>query len=146
MDNRNSGGLSDRPGSTNASSLKNDVRRRHSHPVIDQWLTAANAGSVDQVCALYAQDAILLPTLSREICDRLGSIRRYFEFFLGREGFSARLIDCYVQQYSEVKIDSGIYEFKWIESGQPQVAQARFTFVIRDGLIVEHHSSLAPGP
>jgi hypothetical protein len=121
-----------------------DARLSASHPIIDLWLQAVNAHAVTEVCQLYAEDAILLPTLSDIICDTPERIRKYFEFFLARPGITARLSSCYVQQYSEVKIDSGIYEFNWQEGGATKSARARFTFVIRDGRIVEHHSSLSP--
>ncbi len=124
-----------------------DQRLTASHPVIDEWLQAVNAGAPNKVCALYAPDAILLPTLSDAICNTPERINAYFETFLDRPDFTAKLVSCYVQQYSEIKIDSGIYAFEWTDedSGTVQRACARFTFVIRDGLIVEHHSSLRPG-
>ena len=121
-----------------------DERLSASHPIIDRWLQAVNNHAVTVVCELYAEDAILLPTLSDIICDTPERIRQYFEFFLARPGLAARLSSCYVQEYSEVKIDSGIYEFNWQEGEATKSARARFTFVIRDGRIVEHHSSLAP--
>lgn len=121
-----------------------DARLTVSHPVIDAWLTAVNACSVGDVSKLYAPDAILLPTLSGELCDTPEQIRLYFEHFLGRPDFKAELQSCYVQQYSEIKIDSGIYRFNWCVDGKPFSTRARFTFVIRNDLIVEHHSSLVP--
>lgn len=105
-----------------------------------------NAHSVVDVCALYAPDAILLPTLSDVICDSPERIRKYFESFLTQPKLLATLESCYVQEYSEIKIDSGIYQFEWDneEMGLMQFTRARFTFVIRDERIVEHHSSMAP--
>ena len=124
-----------------------DQRLAASHPVIDEWLQAVNTRSVSAVCTLYAHDAILLPTLADEICDTPGRIKAYFDVFLRRPTLKVRLVSCYVQEYSEIKIDSGIYEFEWKDedSGSMQTTRARFTFVIRDGSIVEHHSSMTPG-
>jgi len=124
-----------------------DQRLAVSHPVIDKWLKCVNAQSVDEVCALYAPDAILLPTLSEVICDSPEDIREYFEFFLGRPKLKATLLSCYVQVYSEIKIDSGIYQFEWEDAKRGGIVSTsvRFTFVIRDELIVEHHSSMTPG-
>lgn len=132
------------PAHSNSMILPNDARLDVSHPVIDAWLCAVNAGSIDEVCRLYAPDAILLPTLSNELCGTPEQIRGYFEYFLSRPQLSAALQSCYVRQYSEIKIDSGIYEFRWEESGGPCTACARFTFVIRNEQIVEHHSSFLP--
>jgi uncharacterized protein (TIGR02246 family) len=120
------------------------ARNGDSHPVIDRWLDAVNTGDAERVCQLYAPDAILLPTLSPHILKTPDQIIDYFRFFLDRKSLKVELIDCYVQTYSEVKIDSGIYEFSWLENKALQSTRARFTFVIRDGLIVEHHSSLSP--
>lgn len=129
------------------TALCKDSRLATSHPVIDLWLRHVNAHRVEEVCALYAPDAILLPTLSDVICDSPRQIREYFESFLGRRNLSATLTSCYVQQYSEVKIDSGIYQFEWedLELDCIHSKTARFTFVIRNNLIVEHHSSMTPG-
>lgn len=123
-----------------------DQRLAISHPVIDQWLRGVNAHSIEEVCALYDPEAILLPTLSGVICDSPAQIRNYFESFLRRPKLSATLTSCYVQQYSEIKIDSGIYQFEWEDrtSGTVSSTSARFTFVIRNHLIVEHHSSMTP--
>lgn len=130
--------------STEAVPSKTDARLAVSHPVIDAWLKAVNARSVDAVCKLYASDAILLPTLSSDVCDTPQQIRVYFEYFLEHIELKAELQSCYVQQYSEIKIDSGIYLFTWNEGNRSTSTRARFTFVIRNGLIVEHHSSLMP--
>ena len=121
------------------------ARSDDSHPVIDRWLDAVNTGHAERVCQLYAPDAILLPTLSPHILNTPDQIIDYFRLFLDRKSLTVQLIDCYVQTYSEVKIDSGIYEFSWMENNALQSTRARFTFVIRNGLIVEHHSSLSPG-
>ena len=90
-------------GSTPLSPESNlDQRLTVSHPVIDAWLRAVNAHSVDAVCSLYAPEAILLPTLSDVIRDTPDRIRDYFESFLNRKNLSATLRNCYVQEYSEI--------------------------------------------
>ncbi len=121
-----------------------DARLQVAHPVIDHWLVAVNDHDLEQVCSLYLPDAILLPTLSQTIRDTPGSIRDYFVQFLAKPGLRASLEHCYVQEYSEIKIDSGVYLFTWQENGHTKAAKARFTFVIKDNKIAEHHSSLVP--
>jgi len=121
-----------------------DYRLQVAHPIIDQWLTAVNLHDLEAVCGLYLPDAILLPTLSDTIRDTPEGIREYFIHFLGKDRLSATLENCYVQEYYDLKIDSGVYLFSWQEGLKERLLRARFTFVIKDNRIAEHHSSLCP--
>lgn len=121
-----------------------DPRLHLPHPVFDAWLSAVNAHSIPQVCDLYAPDAFLLPTLSPTLRGTPEARREYFEVFLSKPNLQAHLDYCYVQQFGDVRIDSGIYTFSWGGSGVEQASKARFTVVIRDEKIVTHHSSMMP--
>jgi len=122
------------------------------HPEIQELFTAWDAAlrtrDPDTVVALYAPDAVLLPTFSNQVRRSPEAIRSYFVKFLVR-GPSASVEDGSVRVYGDVAVHSGIYAFAF-SSGPLRDARARFTFVYRRESdawrIVEHHSSAMPEP
>ncbi len=95
--------------------------------------------------ALYATDAILLPTVSDKVRHNHREIEGYFAHFLAK-GPSGEIDESNARTFGDIAINSGVYTFTF-EDGS--AVQARFTFVYRWGgrrwLIVEHHSSRMPG-
>lgn len=116
--------------------------------LFSEWDAALRTGDPDTVVALYAPDAVLLPTFSNQVRRSPEAIRSYFVKFLER-GPSASVEDGSVRVYADVAIHSGIYAFVFA-SGPLREARARFTFVYRREndawQIVEHHSSAMPEP
>ena len=110
------------------------------------WDAALRTRDPDTVVALYAPDAVLLPTFSNQVRRSPEAIRSYFVKFLGR-GPSASVEDGSVRVYGDVAVHSGVYAFAFT-SGPLREARARFTFVYRRDhdawRIVEHHSSAMP--
>ena len=49
---------------------------------LDKWLNTVASGDPGKVTSLYADDAILLPTVSSEIAVGKNNIRLYFDTFL----------------------------------------------------------------
>lgn len=111
------------------------------------WNAALATGDPERVNALYADDAVLLPTLAPGVHDTDAERIGYFEHFL--ENDPSGSIDEGVVRVlgKDVASHSGLYTFTFAETGD--VVHARFTFVYeRDHgrwEIVEHHSSLVPG-
>ncbi|WP_433887056.1 DUF4440 domain-containing protein [Pseudomonas vranovensis] len=111
----------------------------------ERWNHSLHSGDPRQVAALYADDAILLPTLSQR--PRLSTAERihYFEYFLGKQP-SGRLDSQHVELGCNSASLSGLYTFTFASNGES--VAARYTFNYRwDGqqwLISSHHSSLLP--
>lgn len=114
--------------------------------LFDQWNDALETGDPDAVVKLYAERAILEPTVSNRVRHNREEIRDYFVHFLAR-GPSGKIDESNVRIYGGLAINSGCYTFRF-KNGPVEQACARFTFVYQwiDGewLIVEHHSSLMP--
>ncbi len=112
-----------------------------------RWRAAVATGRVDNVMALYASDAILVPTLSNEIIVTQDGRRNYFEFFLSDGGPT-----CTVDR-EELRINhkngtvaiGGIYTFCFRRSAGEESIPARFLFNFEEidarWLITGHHSS-----
>jgi len=118
--------------------------------VLRAWISAVNEGSVEQVVALYAEDAVLLSTFSAPILFGTKTIREYFERLAARPGLSVTLHDKTLH-FRELPggwaVASGIYCFRFEVDGELLSFEARFTFVIDAATphpIVHHQSAQIP--
>jgi uncharacterized protein (TIGR02246 family) len=117
-----------------------------------QWIATVTSGKstvVEDVLALYADDAILLATVSEQIRDTKAELRDYFEFFTALPHLSAKDYIPTIRVYDDIAINTGYYTFMYeSEPGKIKEVHARYTFTYHkvDGkwLIVEHHSSVVP--
>ena len=114
--------------------------------LFDKWNQALQTQDPQQVAALYAEDGILLPTVSNKVCHNPQEIADYFVHFLAK-GPAGKIDEANIRIFGELAINSGVYTFSFADG---EVVQARYTFVYRwDGerwLIIEHHSSQKPEP
>jgi len=118
---------------------KNEIIAR-----FDEWNNALKTRDPKKVAALYAEDGILLPTVSNKVRHNPEEIEDYFVHFLAKvpEG---KIDESNVRIFGDIAINSGIYTFTFADGTS---VQARFTFVYARvdarWLIVEHHSSRMP--
>jgi uncharacterized protein (TIGR02246 family) len=124
--------------------------KRTSEPEIaalfDRWNQSLQTGDPQKVADNYAENAILLATVSDK--PRLTTAERldYFQHFLAdRPAGKIDLRRIYLGCNSAV--DAGLYTFTFAKTGA--VVHARYTYSYRwDGkrwLITSHHSSAMPG-
>jgi uncharacterized protein (TIGR02246 family) len=110
------------------------------------WNDALQTREPKSVVALYASDAILLPTVSNQVRHNHEEIEDYFKGFLAKGPVGA-IDESNVRIYGDVAINSGVYTFT-LDDGSK--VPARFTFVYQwngeQWLIIEHHSSQMPEP
>ena len=96
--------------------------------------------------ALYAEDAILLPTVSNQVRHNHAEINDYFVNFL-KKGPSGEIDESNVRIFDNLAINSGVYTFSFSDGSK---VQARFTYVYHhngsEWKIIEHHSSQLPEP
>ncbi|MDA8678079.1 SgcJ/EcaC family oxidoreductase [Luminiphilus sp.] len=113
--------------------------------LFDQWNTALSTLNPDTVTALYADNAVLLPTVSNQVRHNHEEIRDYFVGFLQKS--PQGVIDEFnVNILSDVHAtNSGIYTFTFGDGSQ---VSARFSYLYvasDDGWkILQHHSSAMP--
>lgn len=112
--------------------------------LFDEWNAALQTGDPDSVAALYADDAVLLPTISNKVRHDHGEIRDYFVLFVGMVPTGV-IDEANVRVFGDLAINSGLYTFTFADGG---TVAARFTFVYRRSgdrwQIIEHHSSRMP--
>lgn len=112
--------------------------------LFDDWNGALQTKDSQVVTNLYAEDAILLPTVSSRVRHNHEEIKDYFDHFLQLDP-KGTINEHNVRRFGDVAINSGVYTFD-LNTGQS--VQARYTYVYeksQDGWrIVEHHSSKMP--
>ncbi len=124
-----------------------DATRDQIEELFQTWNAALQTRDPGTVAALYAQDAILLPTLSNEMRQTPEAIEAYFTEFVKLHPI-ATIIAQNIRIFGQIAMNSGLYSFAIINNGEIGNVIARFTFVYRqdsDGWkIIEHHSSMMP--
>ena len=112
--------------------------------LFELWNKALLSGDPQQVAALYADNAILLPTVSNRVRHNPVEIADYFLHFLSK-GPQGKIEESNIRTFDDIAINSGVYTFTFKEDFS---VQGRYTFVYHwDGnrwLIIEHHSSVMP--
>ena len=115
--------------------------------LFDRWNLALKTGTPEQIAALYADDAILLPTLSNTPRYTTAERVDYFRHFQARRP-SGHIDEHVVFLGCNVAVDAGVYTFVFDDEGGR--VQARYTFTYaHDGdrwRITSHHSSAMPQP
>jgi uncharacterized protein (TIGR02246 family) len=113
--------------------------------LFDRWNESLETGDPQKVVDNYAEDAILLPTVSNQPKLTQGEREEYFEQFLLDEP-SGKIDLRRIYLGCNVAVDAGLYTFTFGRTGQ--VVPARYSFTYRwDGerwLITSHHSSVMP--
>lgn len=113
--------------------------------LFDRWNESLLTEEPDNVVANYAQESILLPTLSNTPRLTADEKRDYFETFLAQKP-SGKIEMNQIVISDDLAVDSGIYEFTFGVSGQK--VRARYSFAYRkvgdSWKIVSHHSSAMP--
>lgn len=109
-----------------------------------QWNDALKTKQPKSVVALYAKNAVLLPTISNNVCHNHEEMNTYFIDFLAREP-SGEIDEANVTIFDDIIMNSGIYTFSFKDGTQ---VKARFTFIYQwtedSWKIITHHSSQMP--
>ena len=118
--------------------------------LFDRWNAALATLDPEKVVALYAPEAVLLPTVSNKPRTNHEEIRDYFVHFLAQKpqgtiDFRIIKIGC------NTASDTGLYTFTLHDpQGQATQVSARYSYVYEylngQWLIEHHHSSAMPEP
>lgn len=115
-----------------------------------RWAEVVSSGHLEDLLALYASDAILVPTMEDEVGGHADERRACFESFLSNPNLKCR-IDSLRKRISHklgTVVVGGHYTFSFGRDGSEERVAARFLFTFEeiDGawLITGHHSSRMP--
>jgi uncharacterized protein (TIGR02246 family) len=116
--------------------------------LFDRWNASLATLDPDKVVALYAPDAVLLPTVSNKPRTNHEEIRDYFVHFLAQKPQGK--IDLRIIKIGcNIASDTGLYTFTLHDTkGKAKKVSARYSFVYEylngQWLIEHHHSSALP--
>lgn len=112
--------------------------------LFERWNNSLRTGDPAEVAANYAEDAVLLPTLSKEVRHTQKQREDYFRDFLKKKPVG-HIDSRTIRTGCNKAIDTGTYTFSF---GDGSKANARYTFTYvwngKDWLISSHHSSTVP--
>ena len=111
------------------------------------WNDAIQTGDPDKVTAMYAEDAVLLPTVSNQVRHNHAEIRDYFVSFLAKSP-SGEINESNPRQLTDDLVsNTGVYTFTFGDGAQ---VMARYSYLYKciggEWKILEHHSSMMPEP
>jgi uncharacterized protein (TIGR02246 family) len=115
--------------------------------LFSNWNDAIQTGDPDKVTALYAEDAVLLPTVSNQVRHNHSEIRDYFVSFLAKSP-SGEINESNPRQLTDDLVsNTGVYTFTFGDGAQ---VMARYSYLYEciggEWKILEHHSSMMPEP
>lgn len=127
----------------------NNPRQTEIEAAFNAWKTANCAGNIEEICALYAPDAIFWGTISPFLRTTPDEIRDYFLLFLNPAPIKILHHHPQIRFHSNLALHSGSYTFYFPAQGGIRYIDARYSFAYErqsDGrwLIVDHHSSRMP--
>ena len=115
---------------------------------MEDWERGFSSSAIDNILALYAEDACLWGTLSPVQRTGPAAIRDYFEQAFVYQNRKVIFNSSNIRCYGDMAVSSGAYTFSFDRDGEKQVIPSRFSILYarRDEkwLIVEHHSSVMP--
>jgi uncharacterized protein (TIGR02246 family) len=134
-----------------AKEQKQQAERESVESATTRWLATVTSGrpnAAEEVMKLYAEDAMLLGTVSEQVRDTRSEIKTYFDYFTKLPKLSVSRYRSFIRVYGDTAINSGYYTFSYEKEGQTKVVPARYTFSYRKingkWLIEDHHSSAIP--
>lgn len=118
---------------------------------LNDWVANLGGGHLDDLLAMYEDEAVLLPTFGSEILRGQEALRGYFTALMENPNLSVHIEDEQINQnaHDEHRVLSGDYEFSWgTDASDMTHVLARYTFAVTlvDGKWVAstHHSSVRP--
>ncbi|MEO9802447.1 MAG: SulP family inorganic anion transporter [Reichenbachiella sp.] len=124
---------------------REDQIQEPSVPVLDKWVAAVNAHDPNGLARLYADEAIMIPAFSTRVRRSKDQIKDLYRDLFEKDGLEVVPYQVSTQKINGLKVDSGQYKMKWNAQGFEEGKNLRFSFVIQDGKVISHHSSMEPG-
>lgn len=114
-------------------------------PVLDKWVNAINNHDINALMHVYSDEAMMIPAFSTRIRRNKDQIKDLYRDLFEKNDLKVIPYQVSTQKIDGLKVDSGQYKIKWRSGGFEENNDLRFSFVIKEGKIISHHSSLEPG-
>lgn len=123
---------------------REDIMSDSSVPVLSKWMSAINAHDLDTLMKLYAEDALMIPAFSTKIRKNKEQIRELYQDLFDKDDLHVVPIYTVTQKIDGLKIDSGQYKITWVCDQGEQERTIRFSFMVKDKMVIAHHASIEP--
>ena len=132
------------PGSHKHEMENQDILREPVVPVLNKWAKAVNSHDIDGIVSVYSDDAVMIPAFSTRIRNSKSQIKDLYRDLFEKDDLEVDLSEATTQRINGLKVDSGEYLLRWKSQGFEESKKLRFSFVLKDGKIITHHSSVEP--
>jgi MFS superfamily sulfate permease-like transporter len=134
-----------RPDTDRARVEREDMMAEPVVPVLNKWVAAINGHDLNALMQIYSDEAVMIPAFSTRIRRNKDQIKDLYRDLFEKHDLKVIPYLVGTQNISGLKVDSGQYKIRWKSDGFEESSDLRFSFVIKDGKIVSHHSSIEPG-
>ena len=110
-------------------------------PVYNKLIHNVNTKNLDGLLSLYHGNAVLVPSFSSRIRRDKDEIKDYYETLFKVDDLVLSKEEIYLNKTEGQKIDSGVYEISWDNSGSRTSYKLNFMIVIENDKIIAHQSS-----
>lgn len=134
---------------TETATAPSNAQEQQIAGLFERWNAAFQAGDSAKVAALYADNGVVLPTLSNRVRVGHEAIKDYFDYGFLQGKWVGTINMREIRQIGpDAAVDSGVYTLALTQGEAVRQLQARYTFVYQkvDGewKILNHHSSWMP--
>ena len=134
-----------KPDTDKAVMEREDMIAEPNVPILDKWVKAVNSHDINALMQVYSDEAMMIPAFSTRIRKNKDQIKDLYRDLFEKHDLMVAPYQVISQKVDGVKIDNGQYKIKWKSGGFQETNDLRFSFVIKDGKIISHHSSIEPG-
>ena len=87
-----------------------------------QWVHEVESahGYTQKVVDLYADDAILLPTLSSKMCTTKHMLSNYFSYFLNLPNLQVETKQLITRRYGDIGMNTGFYNVSYMNGSKKE--------------------------
>jgi len=112
--------------------------------IVQKWADSISKRNAKNQTLFYSKQALLLATYEPILIGQK-EIYKYFVDLLSKKNIRCKINENYSIANPEILVASGLYTFSFEdENNQTVNIPARYTFVIYDNQIIDHHSSEQP--
>ena len=114
--------------------------------IIQNWVGLISQGDPQKQTSLYSRNAVLMATFEPMLLGEQ-QIYGYMVDFLDKKNMKCEILENVLQvDYDkDTQIASGIHLFSFDNNdNRTEMVFARYPFVINEGVIINHHSSVMP--
>mgnify|MGYP002784759605 CR=1 FL=1 len=114
-----------------------------------EWVAAVESKDVKKIVSLYDKDSVMLSAFAVDPITSHKGLAGYYTKVVAEPEISIKVVKQDARVFGDVAVNTGLYNFYWVQDGEPMDIPARFSFVyvLKDGKwsIISHHSSRVPG-